>query len=403
MGSKLYLDPKAEQEANDIATQFMNSSDVIGDMSRAYGMDFSSVRIHTDESAAQRVAQTGADAFSTGRDIFFGRGAFDPNDSASRGLLAHELTHTMQQGIGGGGEQTVSQAAPEGAAQGGMLDWFKGLFGKKKPTPEELAEMEEIQNMEISEPELQSGPGTGPVFMPVPNEKGEVVNREFLSSSSYAIHQMLQSASREQLQTPAVQKLVLDDYNTNMNARLKAKNGQAKKDIDGSFRASAGELSSFNMVMNAMLPEGFGEQVISIQKQKDSNGKENMDAALDFAQQTVSQNENLMNFMAGTNASFEGVDYYDNPEERSTIMMNNLVLRGINKDISKRIGDEQEAKRAALREQGITDPSLIARAGDSVDKSDLARAGKLQLAVNMGKSNSAKAFRNLLASRFKKV
>lgn len=134
MGKRLHLDPRAEQEANEAALRFMDSSDVVGDMSRAYGRDLSSVRIHTGEDAARRVAPTGADAFSTGRDIFFGRGAFDQSDPASRGLLAHELTHSLQQGIGGEGtaqSAPVSQTAPQGAAQGGLLDWFRKKFSKK--------------------------------------------------------------------------------------------------------------------------------------------------------------------------------------------------------------------------------------------------------------------------------
>ena len=43
MGKKLHLDMAAEREANDIGKKFMNSSDVVGDMSRAYGADLSSV------------------------------------------------------------------------------------------------------------------------------------------------------------------------------------------------------------------------------------------------------------------------------------------------------------------------------------------------------------------------
>ena len=136
MGKRLHIDPAAEREANEIAFQFMNSSDVVGDMSRAYGQDLSSVRIHTGEDAARRTAPTGADAFSTGRDIFFARGAFNQSDPASRGLLAHELAHSLQQG---GGE--VRQSVPEGAPQGGLLDWFRSKFGRKKP-----------QEMQISGP-----------------------------------------------------------------------------------------------------------------------------------------------------------------------------------------------------------------------------------------------------------
>jgi hypothetical protein len=76
------------------------------------------------------------DAFSTGKDVFFARGAFNQSDPASRGLLAHELSHSMQQGVGGD-SSAVSQSAPVGEAQGGLLDWFRNLFKRKKqPQPE---------------------------------------------------------------------------------------------------------------------------------------------------------------------------------------------------------------------------------------------------------------------------
>ena len=115
MNTKLHLDRAAEKEATDIGAKFMHSSDVVGDMSRAYGRDLSSVRIHTDESAARGAAERGVDAFSTGKDVFFARGAFDRSDPASRGLLAHELSHSMQQGVGGGAP-ALTQSAPMGAA-----------------------------------------------------------------------------------------------------------------------------------------------------------------------------------------------------------------------------------------------------------------------------------------------
>ena len=139
MGKKLHLDPLAEREANDVGERFMHSRDVVGDMSRAYGRDLSSVQIHTDESAARRAMERGVDAFSTGKDVFFARGAFDRNDPASRGLLAHELSHSLQQGVGGASamaQAAMAQAAPMGAEQGGLLDWFRRIFHRKKPEDE---------------------------------------------------------------------------------------------------------------------------------------------------------------------------------------------------------------------------------------------------------------------------
>ena len=141
MGKKVYLDDGAEREATQIGKKFMNSTDVVGDMSRAYGTDLSAVRLHADDGAARQAAERGVDAFSTGEDVFFGWNVFNRNDSASRGLLAHELSHSLQQGTGG-----MTQSVPAGAAQGGFLDWFRGIFGggaenaeqeNEEPVPEE--------------------------------------------------------------------------------------------------------------------------------------------------------------------------------------------------------------------------------------------------------------------------
>ena len=129
--SKLHLDLAAEKEAVDIGKKFMNSTDVVGDMSRTYGTDLSSVRIHTDDDAARRTAERGVDAFSTGKEVFFARNAFNQNDPASRGLLAHELSHSLQQGIGGEMGGGMTQSAPMGAEQGGLIDWFRNLRRRK--------------------------------------------------------------------------------------------------------------------------------------------------------------------------------------------------------------------------------------------------------------------------------
>ena len=152
MAKKLHFDKAAEKEATDIGAKFMHSPDVVGDMSRAYGRDLSSVRIHTDESAARGAAERGVDAFSTGKDVFFARGAFDPGDPASRGLLAHELSHSMQQGVGGGAP-ALTQSAPMGAEQGGLREWFQRLFGKSGNAEEPAPEQEPAAEIAAPEPE----------------------------------------------------------------------------------------------------------------------------------------------------------------------------------------------------------------------------------------------------------
>jgi hypothetical protein len=67
-------------------------------MEGAFGADFSRVRLHTGDQAERLNRTTGSRAFTTGNRIFFGPGAYAPSSSAGRELLAHELTHVVQQG-----------------------------------------------------------------------------------------------------------------------------------------------------------------------------------------------------------------------------------------------------------------------------------------------------------------
>ena len=71
---------------------------VQGSMEQAFGTDFSQVRIHTGAQADSLNRSLSARAFTTGQDIFFKEGNYNPGSSAGRELLAHELTHVVQQG-----------------------------------------------------------------------------------------------------------------------------------------------------------------------------------------------------------------------------------------------------------------------------------------------------------------
>jgi Domain of unknown function (DUF4157) len=62
-----------------------------------FGADFSAVRVHTDAKAAESARRVNALAYTVGRDVVFGAGQYAPNAGEGRRLLAHELTHTLQQ------------------------------------------------------------------------------------------------------------------------------------------------------------------------------------------------------------------------------------------------------------------------------------------------------------------
>ncbi len=71
--------------------------DVRREMEGRFGHDFSAVRIHTDAAAARSAAALDARAYTVGNRIVFGEGGFAPHAQAGRRLLAHELTHVVQQ------------------------------------------------------------------------------------------------------------------------------------------------------------------------------------------------------------------------------------------------------------------------------------------------------------------
>ena len=69
-----------------------------GFMQTRFGADFSGIRIHTNQDADSYSRAIHARAFTLGSDIFFRAGEFAPGSSNGRRLLAHELTHSIQQG-----------------------------------------------------------------------------------------------------------------------------------------------------------------------------------------------------------------------------------------------------------------------------------------------------------------
>ena len=82
-------------------------------MEARFGHDFGKVRIHADDNEARMTQQLHAEAFATGHDIYFRPGGFAPHTASGKKLLAHELTHVVQQR---GGEQHRS-GGDEGGGQ----------------------------------------------------------------------------------------------------------------------------------------------------------------------------------------------------------------------------------------------------------------------------------------------
>jgi hypothetical protein len=134
-------------------------------MSSITGHDFSGVKVHNDPESNALNEQLAAKAFTTGEDIFFRSGTYNPGSSGGQELLAHELTHVVQQSTGqvnGGGRMTVNapgdafeQEADQVAESISSQGENTGLQQQPedKVQMQEVPEEEEVQTQEAPEEE----------------------------------------------------------------------------------------------------------------------------------------------------------------------------------------------------------------------------------------------------------
>ena len=81
-----------------------------------FGQDFSGVRVHNNSSAHRAADSIGARAFTLGNDVAFAEGQFEPETPDGQRLLAHELTHVIQQSGNGATRRIMRQEKPNAAA-----------------------------------------------------------------------------------------------------------------------------------------------------------------------------------------------------------------------------------------------------------------------------------------------
>ncbi|MBW4615639.1 MAG: DUF4157 domain-containing protein [Desmonostoc vinosum HA7617-LM4] len=79
-------------------------------MEQAFGTDFSGVRVHTDSHSNELNRSIQAKAFTTGQNVFFRQGAYEPESRGGQELIAHELTHVIQQNGGQNSDSTTVQS-----------------------------------------------------------------------------------------------------------------------------------------------------------------------------------------------------------------------------------------------------------------------------------------------------
>lgn len=135
------------------------------DMEQRFGHNFSRVRVHSGAAAEQSAREVNAHAYTVGHNIVFGAGRFAPGAQEGRRLIAHELTHVVQQGAAPGAATHSPAEAGGGATEAGDLrtsrfserGWLqrKPKGGKDSPKTEDCPPMEPGEREEAAKAQLR--------------------------------------------------------------------------------------------------------------------------------------------------------------------------------------------------------------------------------------------------------
>lgn len=121
---------------------------VLAFMEPRFNADFHAVRIHTDARASELARAVGAQAFTVGRDVVFGPGHFSPDAEQGRHLIAHELTHVLQQ----------TGAVPVAQALEGLH--APPRFGIERTTPQGSLQRQQADKTPTKSPEVPAAAKT---------------------------------------------------------------------------------------------------------------------------------------------------------------------------------------------------------------------------------------------------
>jgi hypothetical protein len=126
-----------------------------GAMEPRFGHDFSKVRVHTDDRAAESARAVNALAYTVGRDVVFNSGRYAPGTAGGRQLLTHELTHVVQQASDSGPvPETALRIDPSGSAEREAQTFAHRVLSAEKPGLSSSAEGVQLQRLPWS---LQRG------------------------------------------------------------------------------------------------------------------------------------------------------------------------------------------------------------------------------------------------------
>lgn len=211
-------------------------------MENGFGADFSGVRIHTGSEAVQMNKQLGAQAFTSGNDIYFNEGKYKPDSKEGQTLLAHELTHTIQQGA----SSKNVQKAPDAN------------------TPDELS-----KNGEANAPN-PNAPTNDPFFEPS-ERKPDQSPGEFTKESQQVIKNQMSAETGQAESEVPVQAEIREGEPTQLKPEnpinpedqkieLEQEGGESQEDANAAVENALPDAPPENPDQNAIPAAGSGEQ-----------------------------------------------------------------------------------------------------------------------------------------------
>lgn len=421
---------RAEREANEIGSKFAHSSDVVKDMSRAYRVDFSNIRIHTDNYADSMVRAAGKDALAQGKDIFFGKGIFESREPAAKELVAHEFAHTMQQGVVG--DAAVMESVPMGIAQGGRLrDWFRRLFHRKKKKVDrtddyQTDEIKPFQNfledasIDTRWKKVYPKKGsewrghTGPFGQSIATgfQMPDKEDLNFLSEQSWNTYQFAANARPGELRNPAAIAAIMNDFQESMAERLlEYEDVSFETMYENIFeKGNAAEWYSYQKLLGALLPYNFAQSVATyggvmmggknwmsnaqLEKGSRATLHEMTGMLLNFQKtRELGNPDGLMEVLQGGMDVFRNSPIFEGNEEKfSQLFMKSILTEHVLPKIAQQIlfeKDKQANRHVGLRET---------ESSKNYERNYM-KAGKGLVLAYGGDSEEAKVFRNLLLKK----
>lgn len=206
------MEREADRVSAEVGAAFSNLNDIKSALGSRLGVDFSNVKVHTDDAADRAAKSYNARAFTKGGDVFLGKDGMNPV------IAAHELVHTVQQGAVSGGNV---MSAPSEQVQ---------LWGKKKPAPnKKLLDMGSMNFNKLSYAADKDYQGLMKMMKNFNNSNGSDEDRIALMEAAM---NYIDKNSRGEKQKHAGRTANAE----NLLYKLSMDNGQQNKAIDNIYR-----------------------------------------------------------------------------------------------------------------------------------------------------------------------